>query len=178
MVATLRMIFTNACGAGVWRGNNRHLGTKNGWKVKEAVESGAWEGWENTMETASVIWPPSLPLQKGEALTLLMELTMHLRQDWRCQKEALAGAGAAAGGAVCHHANKVSRGIRDNRRVQLHMVSCSDLPGPACLCLPSPPHNDSSGSHKPTTMQTREFWKTQSYLSQRDSIQIHHTQHR
>lgn len=36
---------------------------KTGWKGKKAVESGAWEGWDNTMETASVIWPPSLPLQ-------------------------------------------------------------------------------------------------------------------
>lgn len=63
MVTTLRMIFPNACGAGDWRRNNRHLGTENGWKGKKAVESGAWEGWDNTMETASVIWPPSLPLQ-------------------------------------------------------------------------------------------------------------------
>ena len=109
-----------------------------------------------------------------KAVTHLMALTMHLGQDWRSQKEALAEAGAAAGGAVCHHANKVSRGIGDNRRVQLHLVHCSDLPGPACLCLSSLPHNDSSGSHKPTPMQTREFWKTQSYLSQRDTIQIYH----
>lgn len=117
---------------------------------------------DNTTETASVVWPPSLPLQRGEAVTLRMELTVHLGQDWRSQKEALAGAGAAAGGAVCHQAGKVSRGISDNRRVQTRLVRCSDLRGPACLCLSSVPHNGSSGSHKPTTMQTREFWKTQS----------------
>lgn len=85
------MIFTKACGAGVWTGNKRHLGSKTGWKVKEAVESGAWEGWKHK-ETASVVRPPSLALQR-EAVTLLMEPTVHLGQDRQSQEEAPAGAG-------------------------------------------------------------------------------------
>ena len=84
------------------------------------------------------------------------------------------GSRAAAGGAVCPQAGKVSRGSATTD-VRGRLLRGGALRGPARLCLSSVPHCDSWGSHKPTTMQTREFWKTQSYLGQRDTTQIHRT---
>ena len=153
---TLWKIFTYVCGVGAWRQKKRHSGRKHGQKVEEAVESRACEGWENTLETASVLRPPNFPLQRGESVTLLMELNMYLGQEWRSQRKLWQVLGSLQE-QLLSHVNKVSQGISDTRRVQLHLVPCNDLPGPACLCLSNLAHNDPSGSHKPTTMQGREF---------------------
>lgn len=100
------MIFTKACGAGVWTGNKRHLGTKTGWKVKEAVESGAWEGWKHNRNCVGRMTskPPSAKRR-----------SCHACHGANCAPQP--GPAKPRGGpgrrAVCHQAGKVSREPRD-----------------------------------------------------------------
>lgn len=121
------MIFTKACGAGVWTGNKRHLGTKTGWKVKEAVESGTWEGWKHNRNCIGRMTskPPSAKRR-----------SCHACHGANCAPRP--GPAKPRGGpgrrAVCHQAGKVSRGIGDNRRVR----PPGPLQWPSWSCLPLP----------------------------------------
>lgn len=112
MFITLWKIFTYVCGVGAWGQNKRYSGRKNERKVKEAVESGACEGWENTLETASVLRPPN-PSHGVKYVP---------RPGVKKPKEALGGAGVAAGAAAVPCQQGESR--------DQWQQACATAPGP------------------------------------------------
>lgn len=168
MVTTTRLIFPNACGAGDWRAEQQALRNKKRVKGKKAVGIWSQEGWDNTMETASVYdlqaslfkavtlpWSNYAP-QPGLTKPRRLWQELGLLQEGLFVTTQLRWAEGSVTTDVCSC-----------------LVRCSDLPG-CCLPLPLSLTQWFFGLTQTRTYAGREFWKTQSYLSQRDTIQIHH----
>lgn len=171
MVTTLRMIFPNAVQGTEDGTTKRHLGTKNGWKGKEGsgiLEPGKAEITQWKLHRSYDLKPPSSKLSHFHGANYAPQpgLTKPRRlwQELGLLQE---------GGCLSPR----QQGEPGDQWQQACAAAPGPLQWPSWYCLPLPLKSPTQwffGLTNPHLCRTREFWKTQSYLSQRDTIQIHH----